>query len=455
MKISESALRSQLFFLLTHFAAGAVSAIAFGVALFLGDPRAFAIGCTISLISIVATAMFSAWRLKRGLVAVESVLADYQNSENLRTGLLELDLLARQLAKNALHWETIAANTRDQVGEFQTMMTLLDRRGQGESCSQQLRGALTGLGRLIHGHFAQLHQGAGEIENFAKSITDRADFQGNAVIKTTSYVEQLSTTIDTVAGNAALAQTAFRRTVNSAATALQLLNELNLGMKRLKLETESCEKKLKGLCDPARQVSAIVETISEIAARTNLLALNAAIESIRAGEHGRGFALVADEVRNLADQASDATREISNLMDSMQLATQETIRSVEREREQVDAEVQRAASAEHALREIAELGKDTRSIEQITECSSQQLQLAQGIILAIEQISGMAKANREKAESVSWTMKALANVNPHITKLIDRLRKCSGEDWLSQDSTSAIPVILQTSAPAAHLSSVG
>jgi methyl-accepting chemotaxis protein len=449
-------LRSQIFFLLTHFVAGAVSACAFGVAQFLGDPRAFAIGCTVSLISIVTAAMFSAWRLKRGLGAVESVLADYQNSENLRTGLMELDLLARHLAKNAQHWESIAANTRDQLGEFQTMMALLDRRGQGEPCSQQLRGALAGLGRLLHGHFVQLHQGASEIEDFAKSITDKSDSQGNAVIKTTSYIEQLSTTIDTYASNAAAAQTAFRRTLSSGATALQILNELNLGMKRLKLETESCEKKLKGLCDPARQISAIVETISEIAARTNLLALNAAIESIRAGEHGRGFALVADEVRNLADQATDATREISNLLDSMQLATQETIRGIEREREQVDVEVQRAASAEQALREIAELGRDTRSIEQITECSSQQLQLAQGIILAIEQISGMAKANREKAESVSWTMKTLANVNPHVTQLIDRLRKYGGDDPLSQDSTSASPVVmLQTFAPAAHQAPVG
>ncbi len=444
-----------MFFLLTHIVAGVASASTLAIALSLGSERAIIIGCFLALVAVALAAMFAAWRIRRGLDCLATVLGDYQQAEKLHTGLVDFDLLAHRLATCAQHWEAIAAQSRNQTGEFHAMIDLLDRRGQKESCSQQLRGALASLGRSVYGYLTQISQGATEIENLAKSITEKADAQGNAVVKTTAYVEQLSSTIDTVANNATAAQSAFRKTVKSAATALQLVNELNDGMQRVKLETESCEKKLKGLCDPARQVSAIVGTISEIAARTNLLALNAAIESIRAGEHGRGFALVADEVRNLAEQATDATREISNLMDSMQLATQESIRGIEREREQVAAELLRAASAEQALREIEELGKNTRSIDQINESASQQLQLAQGIILAIEQISSMAKANRGKAESVSWTMKTLANVNPQIGKVIDRLRKCSGEEPFPQDSNGTIPVIVQSSAPTVDLAPVG
>ncbi len=444
-----------MFFLLTHAIAGGAAAGALSIALTLGSERATIIGCIGALFAVALVGMFAAWRVGRGLDCLARVLTDYQQAEKMHTGLIDFDLLAYRLATCAQHWEAIATQSRNQTGEFHAMIALLDRRGPKESCSQQLRGALASLGRSVYGYLTQISQGATEIENLAKSITDKADAQGNAVVKTTAYVEQLSTTIDTVANNAAATQSAFRKTVNSAATALQLVNELNDGMQRVKLETESCEKKLKGLCDPARQVSAIVGTIGEIAARTNLLALNAAIESIRAGEHGRGFALVADEVRSLAEQATDATREISNLMDSMQLATQESIRGIEREREQVAVEVQRAASAEQALREIALLGKNTRSIEQINESASQQLQLAQGIILAIEQISSMAKANRGKAETVSWIMKTLTNVNPQIGTIIDRLRKCSGEEQMSQDSTGAIPVIVPSSTPTIDLSPVG
>ncbi len=443
------------FFLLTHFIVAAVSA---GVAvggIFLGDAWATASLSALAVLSVAAASAVTARRVKRGLKSVESVVSDYQHSENLRTGLKEFDQLALRLAESAQHWESIATDARTQAGEFQVMMTLLDRRGLGQASSSQLKGALSGLGRTFHAHLAQIQQGAAEIEQFAKSITEEADSQGIAVIKTTGYVEQLATSIDTVANSAASAQSAFRRTVDSTTVALQLVNELNQGMKRVQAETQSCEKKLKGLCDPARQISAIVDTIGEIAARTNLLALNAAIESIRAGEHGRGFALVADEVRNLAEQATDATREVSNLLDSMQMVTQESIRSIAREREQVETEVQRAVDAEQSLRRIVELGKDTRAIEQITECSTQQLQLAQGVVLAIERISSLAKANRGSAENVGWTMKTLTNVHPQLRKVIDRLRSSSGEETPHEESNSISPVMVTTSSAAAGFAPVG
>ncbi len=443
------------YFLLTYFAVAAVTAGALGVALFLGDPWAIVVGCLFPLLTASAAAIVTARRMKRGLTCLESVVSDYQRSNDLRTGLAEVDQLAGRLGKNAQQWESIAAATRDQAGEFQLIMALLDRRGQAEPSSQQLKGALAGLGRTIHTQLVQIEQGSAEIDQFAKSIIEAADSQGHAVIKTTSYVEQLSGTIDTVSSNAASVQSVLQRTGKSAAGALQLVNELNQGMKQLQLEIQSCEKKLNGLCDPTRQISAIVESISDIAARTNLLALNASIESIRAGEHGRGFALVADEVRNLAEQATDATREISSLLDSMQLATQESIRGIAREREQVEVEVQRAANAEQTLRQIAELGNNTRAIDHIAASSNQQLQLAQDVVLAIEKISGLAKANRENAESVCWTMKTLTSFNPQLGRTVDRLRNCCGEDAPREEPISRTPVNLPTFAPAADLAPIG
>jgi methyl-accepting chemotaxis protein len=90
-----------------------------------------------------------------------------------------------------------------------------------------------------------------------------------------------------------------------------MIAQLNDGLEVIASQTRANEKRLRGLADPSQQISAFVETISDIAARTDMLALNASIESIRAGEHGRGFAVVADEVRKLADQAAQATREIA------------------------------------------------------------------------------------------------------------------------------------------------
>lgn len=448
-------MKLHLFFLLTHTTVAAASASALAGATYFGQAWAIAAASAVAVLVTATAAVVTTRRFQRGLDTVESVLSDHQHSDNLHTGFQELDELAHRLAKNAQHWESIAAATRTQAREFQLMLALLDRRGRGEPTSQQLRGVLAGVGRTLHSHMEQLQQGSTEIEQFTQSITEGADSQGNAVIKTTAYVEQLSTTIDTVSSSAASAQAALRRAGESANAALRLVNELNQGMTRVQVETQSCEKKLKGLCDPARQISAIVGTISDIAARTNLLALNASIESIRAGEHGRGFALVADEVRNLAEQATDATREISSLLDGMQLETQESIRAIVREREQVESEVQRAADAEQTLRQICELGNDTRAIEQISESSNQQLQLAQDVVLTVEQISNFAKANRRDAESIGWTMKTLTNTDPQLAKIIGRLKKCSDEEVSREEALSSPPVAINTPAPTADFAPVG
>lgn len=309
------------------------------------------------------------------------------------------------------------------------MIEMLDRRGSSdESSSEQLRSLLSGLGNSLHGHLVQIQRGATEIESYTKAITDGVESQGHAVIKTTTYVDQLSSTIDSVSTSAASANHAIIRTSESASAALQLVHDLIQGMKKLRVETQTSEKKLLGLCDPSQQISAIVGTISDITAQTELLALNASIESIRAGEHGRGFAIVADEVRKLAEQASDATREITSLVDSMQLVTQESIRGIVRQREQVDSEFERAIAASESIEQIcATADEDTKHVQQIAESSTRQLQLAQDVVLAVEQISELAKSNRGGAESVCWTIKSLAKATPQLTATIDRLRACGLE----------------------------
>ena len=135
----------------------------------------------------------------RGLLSLESVVADHDNSETLRTGLEEFDQAAQRIGKCAARWENVAADTRQQSRDFQSMMSLLNRRGaEGESSSTQLRGLLAGLGSTLHTHLSQIERGAAEIEQYTKAITAGSETQGHAVIKTTAYVEQLSSTIDHV-----------------------------------------------------------------------------------------------------------------------------------------------------------------------------------------------------------------------------------------------------------------
>lgn len=414
--------------MMTHGATAVAVASLVLIASHSGAPMNYAVAAVISLLVLAAGCWFATMRINEGLAALESAVADHEEAERLRTGILEIDQSAQTIGKCAARWEKVAADTRRQARDFQGVMQLLSRRGNaGEPNSAQLRELLAGLGSTIHSHLTQIERGAAEIEGFTRSITEGTDAQGHAVIKTTSYVEQLSGTIDSVSTSASSAAAAAKRTSESASAALSLVRDLITGMNHLRGESQNCEKKLRGLCDPSQQISSIVGTISDIAARTNLLALNASIESIRAGEHGRGFAIVADEVRKLAEQASDATREIASLIDSMQLVTQESIRGISQEREQIEKEVGRAAAAESALQQICGASEsDAKHIRRIIDSSTTQLQLAQDVVLAVEQISKLAKSNRGGAESVCWTMKSLSKANPQFHTAVDRLRQCAG-----------------------------
>ncbi len=452
-------MKLQIFSLLTHLGVAAIAGVSVAGGVLAGDVLYITVGSVLGLLTAGLAGVFSAWKLNRALSSCESVISDYQSSEKQASGFDEFDALGRLIAKSALHWESIATATRDQAGDMHAIMSRLDRRGLGARqanvpSGRQFRDALNGLGHTMDRYLTQIEQGASEIEKLSKAITENAESEGNALVKTTTYLEQLSNTIDAVSSNVTATRSSMQQSSRSAHSALQMVNELTQGMRRVHADAQSCEKKLQSLCDPTRQVNAIVESIGDIAARTNLLALNASIESIRAGEHGRGFALVADEVRNLAEQAADATREISGLMESIQLATQESIRCIIREREQVEVEVEKAANTELTLRQIVEIGKDTRAIDTIAESSTQQLTLAQEVVFAVEQISTIAKTNRGNAESVSWTMKSVSNANPEFRSVVNRLRNPDAE-IPSENVEPVAPIVAPVPAVAPELNPVG
>ncbi len=415
-------------------------------------------GTVLSLLTLVAAAWYATVRIRAGLSNLELVVIDQDVSETLRSGLIEFDQTADQIAAAAQKWESVAANNRQQAREFQAMMFLLNRRGpEREPSSEQLRGLLAGLGNTLHSHLTQIEKGAVEIEQRTRKIADFADSQGSAVTKTTAYLEHLCASMETVSTAAAQAESASRGSGESATLASRTISELAAGLQQVRSDSQACEKKLRGLCDPSQQINAIVETICDIAARTDLLALNASIESVRAGEHGKRFAMVADEVRKLTEQTTDATREITGLVDSMQLVTGESVHRISRGREQLEAQLAKAAAAETSLQQICDSAQvQAGQLHQINDSANQQLQLAKNIVTAVEQISEIAKDSRGEAESAGWTIKSLAKAPKQFQSVVDRLRQCAGpaRDEQEDRPIGAAPAVpanpLATAAMTSH-----
>ena len=448
-------MKLQTFFLLTHGATAAAIAMLIIAAQRTDAPSMLAVASALSLVTLIAASWYAAIRVRSGMKHLEVVVADQDECESLRSGLIEFDQSADRIASQAAQWESIAANNRRQAKEFQSMMFLLNRRGpEREPSSEQLRGLLAGLGNTLHAHLVQIQRGTTEIEQYTQTIADGAESQGSAVIKTTAYLEQLCSAIDTVVANTNDVEASGRQSAESVSAARTSLSTLTEGIQQARSDSLSCEKKLRGLCDPSQQIHSIVETICDIASRTDLLALNASIESIRAGEHGKRFAMVADEVRKLAEQAADATREISSLIDSMQLVTQESIHRIVRGREQLDAQVPTAEAIELSLQRICESAdKRAAQVRQIKETSTSQLQLAQNVVLAVEQISEIAKASRSGADNATWTIKTLSKTSPDFDSAVTRLRQCggaqtdSGEERRSKN-VPAVPTSVTVPSPA-------
>ena len=218
-------------FLTTHTAVAATTAALVIVAFQSGTATATACAWALSLIALAAAAWFTSGRVRAGLSALESVVSDHETSRSLVTGLSEFDESSKRIGQVAARWESVAANTRQQAREFQSMITMLNRRGAtGEPSSDQLRDLLAGLGSTLHSQLQQIERGAAEIEQHTQTITDGAEEQRHVVIKTTAHVEQLSATIESVSNNANSAGTAVEQTNQSASEAEDLVRGLIDGL---------------------------------------------------------------------------------------------------------------------------------------------------------------------------------------------------------------------------------
>ncbi len=391
---------------------------------------------TLAIVAGLAMAIGSgvALLLLQGLREIEAAAASDVDAPAKKSMLIEFDQCIERVRTVVQRWSHTAANSRQQMLQVEQLLELLDRRMDHATSDhsgpavEQLRRLLVSLSGMADADLEQILTYTGEVERATQEIAAHAEDQSEAVSRTTTYVEQMSLQFDSVAEHANAAQHAAEEARETAASAQQSIQELSRSIDGVRLRVQSAERRLKSLGERSQEISSIVGTIGSISSRTDLLALNASIESFRAGEQGRGFSIVAEEVRNLAEQAALATREVSSLIEAIQSETQESIQSMAEQRTEVDAEIDRIKDTARQLSRIATVCDASYGrVGEITKLAGHQLHLTQELVTAVERISDAARQNRSRAEGVGWTMKTVSKLTHKLDSTLEPLRGCGPE----------------------------
>ena len=270
---------------------------------------------------------------------------------------------------------------------------------------------------------AALTQGADRINLAAQEVADGAEKQSGVTVKIAASVGEMTTTISTISVSCKIAQEHMLSLVSLSEAGVAGVKTAGEEINNISSSVHEASRKIRDLEERAKQISSIANVIKEIAAQTNLLALNAAIEAARAGEQGRGFAVVADEVRKLAERTSTATIEIEQMIVDVQSDTSSMVEIMDASLPQVEAGVTAANSAGDTLSQVkTSVQASFAQVTAIAEATQELGTTSDDISHRIDAIAGMAEKTNAAMHSTSEIVKGFEEVVTTLNKNVGHFR---------------------------------
>ena len=269
----------------------------------------------------------------------------------------------------------------------------------------------------------RLTQGAEQISTASREVASASQHQSDATSSMAAAIEEMTVSVNHISDNAKDTQ---QNSLNSVALSEEGFGRVEVATREIReiaTTVSDASARIRKLEERANQISSIAGVIKDIAGQTNLLALNAAIEAARAGEQGRGFAVVADEVRKLAERTSVATIEIEQMIGAIQSDTVEVVGVMDAALPQVAAGVEAAESAADSLRQIKDGAQSTlTSIREVADSTHEQSVASNSIAQKVEEIATMVDETTAAMQSTAETAADLEKIAGELTELVSRFR---------------------------------
>ena len=264
---------------------------------------------------------------------------------------------------------------------------------------------------------------ATEILAAAEQIAVGSQRQADEITNTSSAVEEMAASMTQVSRNAEASADAARRALEMAEHGDKSVRDTSEAMTRIDSAVQQTSEKMRLLGVRSSEISEIIDLIDEIAAQTNLLALNAAIEAAHAGEAGLGFSVVADEIRKLAERSARATRDVGNLIKSIQSETSEALTAMEIGMKEVRGGSYLATQASNALHDISTaVRQSSELIEEISAASEEQARVTSNVATAMQTISSITLETSAGAHETAQTIEGMVSLADRLNKSISQFK---------------------------------
>jgi methyl-accepting chemotaxis protein len=375
--------------------------------------------------------IYSQIQLHAGIVSIVllvTILAAFAVAPRLRRPIAEpilaLAEVARHVAEKKDYSTRATRRGKDEVGlltdAFNQMLSEIEA---GQSSLQKANASMSEQTEDIVASINVLVSSSRDILATSTTLAAGAAQTATSVSQTTTTVEEVRQTALVSSQKARYVAESAQKVVQTSLSGRKSTEEMIEGMDRIRRQVESIADNMVRLSEQTQAIGQIIASVDDLAAQSNLLAVNASIEAAKAGDHGRGFMVVAHEVRNLAEQSKRATNQVRNILSDIQKATGAAVLATEQGSNAVEAGVKQSALAGESIQTLSNnVTEAAQAATQIAASSKQQLVGVDQVASAMESIKQASTHNAASAKKLEIAAHNLEELGQKLKRTVDRYK---------------------------------